>query len=250
MMQLLTFDVKYALDEDISPSPLLSREVLRRVAWSTFYLDSMVDGGRYGYQSINADSFRIQLPCHEDSFRKNEVVRMETLFRDGNLLPSNHLGISALLIRAAFMRRSALHVVFRISQRDWPPQAAEHELRVLEADVLRFFESLPVHYHFNPSNTYVHRHRLPAFITLHLLRHNLFIILGRAKLALYKTDRRYTALIGGVRRDRISHALPIADIVEEALKYDVALDPHVGIQAYVALESKSLGTVLLYRQSD
>lgn len=64
-----------------------------------------------------------------------------------------------------------------------------------------------------------------------------YVILGRAKLALWKDDNRYSDLVLGVRRDRISHALPISDIIEEALKYDVPLDPHVGIQAYVALES-------------
>lgn len=173
MMQLLTFDVKYPLDKEITLSPLLSREVLRRVAWSTFYLDSMVDGGRYGYQSVNCDAFRIQLPSREESFLRNEAVRTETLYRDTIEPLSNNLGLSALLIRAAAMRRTALHVVFRISQRDWPSSTAEHELRALELDITRFFETLPAQYYFNPSNTFCHRSRLPAFTTFHLLRHNL-----------------------------------------------------------------------------
>ena len=55
-------------------------------------------------------------------------------------------------------------------------------------------------------------------------------------------------LINGVRRDRISRALAISDLISVGLKENVIFDPHIGIQAYVAFESKfsiyNLGSTL------
>ncbi|TXT08798.1 hypothetical protein VHUM_02926 [Vanrija humicola] len=237
MMSLQTFDRTFPDDLSGAPlSPLLSREALRRLAWAVFYQDSMADGGNYGFQLIDVLAYRVQLPCNEQSFLANDDTQTEPLYPRAHERNPSVLGISGHWIRAAHLRRRVLHLAFRVQNREAGVEELEREAMAMESEITDYVNALPARYYFTADNTYLHRKRLPAYIVLHLLRHNLYIILGRAKLMLYKLDPRLEGLLPSVRKERVSHALPIAGIIEEALKYNQPLDPHTAIQAYVALE--------------
>ncbi|KAJ5648789.1 hypothetical protein N7490_005161 [Penicillium lividum] len=245
-MSLQSFDRTYSAGvfSTLQLSPLLSSEALRRLAWSTFYADSIIDGGRYGSHTIDEKSYRLQLPCDQASFLGNEMVATEPLLRSSNKPGTKYsekthcasLDMSAYLIRTAAARRRALHFAFRASYQEESVEAMTAELSVLEADVESVINGLPKRFHFHTCNIFINRDRLTTFILMHVLRHNLFIVLGRAALLIHQRDPTRSDLISQVRRKRISHALPIAGLVSEGLKAGISFDPHIGVQAYVALE--------------
>lgn len=243
MMSLHTFERTYSpkVVSMLQRSPLLSCEALRRAAWATFYVDTIVDGGRYGYHIVDEKGYRLQLPCDEALFLGNEDVTTELLFPDPSRKAENSecvpLDMSAYLIRTAAARRRAIHFAFRASHAEQPAEELSSDLVVLEADMQAVIAALPRRFHFNSDNVVLHRDRLITFLLLHILRHNLFIIIGRAALQIYPRDYTKVELIPQVRRNRISHALPIAGLILEGLKLDISFDPQVGVQAYVALES-------------
>ncbi|KAL1862597.1 hypothetical protein VTK73DRAFT_6733, partial [Phialemonium thermophilum] len=110
------------------------------------------------------------------------------------------------------------------------------ELAAIEADIEQVITSLPRRFSFSKDNLFVHQDRLVTFLLLHILRHNLFIVVGRAALLVYQHVPDQVERIAAVRRNRISHALPIAGLVAEGRKAGVYFDPQIGVQAYVALE--------------
>lgn len=237
-----------------SLSPLLSREALRRIAWSTFYLDTIVDGGRWGSHTVDENTFRLQLPCDQASFLADESVITRPLYSNSASPRSiNHaehgterfsLDMSAYLLRTAAMRRRALHFAFRISYEEKPEEELAAKLLTLENDVEKVIYALPKRFQFSSDNMILHRDRLTTFILLHILRHNLYIILGRAALQVYRGNQAKADLLRLVRRDRISHALPIAGLVSEGLKAGISFDPQMGVHAYVSLESKQRSYII------
>ncbi|OAA76214.1 Transcription factor [Akanthomyces lecanii RCEF 1005] len=255
MMSLQNFDRTYPanLSANARLSPLLTSEALRRVAWSTFYIDTIVDGGRYGFHIVDENAYRLQLPCDETRFLSNETVVGESslnkisqpLDTASDTAEGAHLGMSAFLLRTAAARRRALHFAFRASHMEKSVDELSVELTTLEADVKDVIASLPTRFHFNSDNMFLHRDQLTTFILLHIIRHNLFIIIGRAALQIYQPDAAKEELIPPVRQNRISHALPIAGLISEGLKANIAFDPQIGVQAYVALEN-GMTLVLLF----
>ncbi|KAH8880769.1 hypothetical protein GQ53DRAFT_703263, partial [Thozetella sp. PMI_491] len=247
MMSLQTFDRTYpaCLASNLRLSPLLSPEALRRIAWATFYADSMVDGGRYGFHIVDESTYRLQLPCDEANFLSNATVVTEALLRDsidisGPHIPSDFerapLDMSAYLLRAAAARRRALHFAFRASHKEQTLEQQSAELVALEAHIEEVIRALPRPFHFNGDSKFLHRDRLSTFILLHVLHHNLFIVTSRAALQIYARDSTMANRIPQVRRKRVAHALPISGLISEGLKAGVVFDPHIGVQAYVALE--------------
>ncbi|KAJ3577907.1 hypothetical protein NPX13_g2656 [Xylaria arbuscula] len=249
MMSLQTFDRTYSPKSiaEMRLSPLLSPEALRRVAWSAFFIDTIVDGGRYGFHIVDESSFRLQLPCDQATFLSGESCVTGPLFSDqmgsSNAVGFEHgdrnLDVSAYLLRTAAVRRRALHFAFRASHKDQTRDQSLLELSVLEAEIEHVISSLPRRLHFNAHNVLLHRERLITFIFLHILRHNLYIVLGRAALLIYQQDPADPAFqnaISQMRRKRILHALPIAGLVSEGLKAQISFDPQIGVHAYVALE--------------
>ncbi|KAF3395488.1 hypothetical protein DPV78_009190 [Talaromyces pinophilus] len=244
MMSLQTLDSGHRNQRPahLSLSPLLSQEALRRMAWSTFYLDTIVDGGRWGFHTVDENTFRIQLPCDQASFLVNEPVTTEpleaVLTSPGNTNQADHMSLdmSAYLLRTAAMRRRALHFAFRTSYGEEPEEEVTAKLVALENDVEKVVYALPKRFQFSFDNMILHRDRLATFILLHILRHNLYIILGRAALQVYRGNSAKADLLQLVRRDRISHALPIAGLVSEGLKAGISFDPQMGVHAYVSLE--------------
>ncbi|KAL2681418.1 hypothetical protein Neosp_009029 [[Neocosmospora] mangrovei] len=245
MMSLQTFDRTFTpnLASNARLSPLLSGEALRRVAWSTFFLDSIIDGGRYGFHVVDEKTYRLQLPCEQERFLGNENVVTEPLDSSANpqgILPDNleraPLDMSAYLLRTAATRRRALHFAFRASHKEQTAEQLSAELDTLRVDIEELIAALPKRFHFNSDNMFVHRDRLVTFLLLHVMRHNLFIILGRAGLMIYQQDPAKVDLIPQVRQNRILHALPIAGLVSEGLKAGLKFDPQIGVHSYVALE--------------
>ncbi|KAL4875675.1 hypothetical protein BJY04DRAFT_232283 [Aspergillus karnatakaensis] len=244
MMSLHTFDRTYPahFPSQHRLSPLLSREALRRVAWCTFYLDSMIDGGRYGSHTTDERSYRLQLPCDEQSFLANDMVVTEPLlpreYHDpiSDSVPAAPLDMFAYLLRTAAARRRALHFAFRASHQEQSLEKLSAGLIDLQSDIEGVVAALPRRFQYTAENMFLHRDRRITFITLHVLRHNLFIILGRAALLIHPRDLTKLELVVQARRSRIAHALAIASLVAEGLKSNTTFDPHIGIQSYVALE--------------
>lgn len=247
MMSLQTYDRTYPakMASKTRLSPLLSPEALRRVAWSTFYIDSVIDGGRYGFHVIDECAYRIQLPCEESRFLGNEPVATDWLFQNEPSTSAPRvegferapLGMSAYLIRTAAARRRALHFAFRASHKEQTVGQLTAELASIEADSEAFISDLPKRFQLSSDSMRLHRGRLTTFILLHVLRHNLFIILGRAALYIYQQEFEEADLIMQYRQSRISHALPTARLIADGLREDVVFDPQIGLQAYIALES-------------
>ncbi|KAL1851673.1 hypothetical protein Daus18300_012482 [Diaporthe australafricana] len=240
MMSLHAFDRTYKSELPSELSPLLSREALRRIAWATFYADSMVDGGRRGFHVVDETTLgSLQLPCDEPDFVAHHEVVTESLFvsdlEPASIKPAQ-LGMSAYLLRTAAARRRALHFAFRASHQEDTIDRLTAELRQIESHIEGVFNSLPDHLHFNASNWLLHQQRLTTFILLHVLRHNLFIITGRAALQIYNREPVNTWLLDKARRKKIAHAFPIAELIAKGLEDGVIFDPHIGVQAYVALE--------------
>ena len=236
MMQLMSLHTLDRTFPDRLPetplSPLFTLEALRRVAWAVFFLDSSLDGGRYGSSLIDIETFRIQLPCNEQSFLGNDNPRTESIFA----APTEQTGISAYLIRATFLRRRALNAVLRISHHDMQSPEIQADLAVIEAAVTELVDSMPVRYHFTSDNALLHRKRLPAFALLHVMLHKLYILVTTMKLVLYKMDSVFADLIPGVRHQRISHAMAVSRIITECLKHSSTFDTSVYGIAYYAIE--------------
>ncbi|KAI5460118.1 hypothetical protein BGZ63DRAFT_455647 [Mariannaea sp. PMI_226] len=248
MMSLQTFDRTYSPAQlsNMGLSPLLSGEALRRVAWSTFYVDSIVDGGRYGFHVVDENSYRLQLPCDEASFLSNETVATEPLLPlsgNSSTIGSSPGGVdrpvlsmASYLLRAAAARRRALHFAFRASHKEKTAKELMTELATIETNTEAVISALPKRFHFNTDNMFLHKDQLVTFLLLHILRHNIFIVVGRAALQVYLRDPSTIDLVPQVRRKRISHALPTAGLISEGLKAGISFDPHIGVCAYVALE--------------
>ncbi|OAA61973.1 Zn(2)-C6 fungal-type DNA-binding domain protein [Niveomyces insectorum RCEF 264] len=275
LMSLQTFDRTYAagLAPQLQLSPLLTYEALRRMAWSTFYADTMADGGRYGVHLIDEHAYRLQLPCDQAHFLSNEAVVTEPMFveaggqqqdihTDGgggndsinngttttttttttiaapSAIPGTAaaLDLGAFLLRTTSARRRALHFAFRASHREETAEQLLAEMARLEADVEQVIVGLPARFAWNADNMVVHRDRLGMFLLLHVLRQNLYIVLGRAALLVYARCADGAQRMTPVRRNRIARALPIAGLIAAGFKAGVCFDPQFGVQAYVALE--------------
>ncbi|CAK7234114.1 hypothetical protein SCUCBS95973_008825 [Sporothrix curviconia] len=260
LMSLHTFDRTYRHKQHEAMaqlSPLLTPEALRRVAWSAFYADTITDGGRYGFHTLDASFYRLQLPCDRDRFLEDTPdVVTELVYPDqpplsnsgsgskadssdsSNASDGATLDVAAYLIRTAAARRRALHFAFRASHAEGTVEQLTAELAAIEADIAMVTESLPAELRFTQKNIERHQDRLIMFLLLHIFRHNLSIVAGRAALLVYRrsTDARHANRIMAVRRSRIAHALPIAELAAESTRAGIALDPQFGVHAYVALE--------------
>lgn len=245
LMSLHTFDRTYRdkLDATAQLSPLLTPEALRRVAWSVFYSDTITDGGRYGFHTVDDTFYRLQLPCDQTRFLEDTPdVVTEPLFPDGPLQDTATLDVAAYLIRTAAVRRRALHFAFRASHGEGPMEKLTDELATIEAEITQVTLSLPPRFAFNKMNIDRHQDGLVTFLLLHFIRYNLHIVAGRAALLVYRrsTDGSHADKITAVRRSRIAQALPTAELAAEATRAGIALDPLFGVLAYVALESECL----------
>ncbi|KAL2812329.1 hypothetical protein BJX63DRAFT_432772 [Aspergillus granulosus] len=178
------------------------------------------------------DGYRIRLPCDENSFLSDDRIMTEPLF-PGQIswnaavdkLPNASVDMSAYVLRTAAARRRGLHFAFRASYQEQTVEQLLVDLRALQVDIEEVFAALPRRFHFNADNLVLHRNRLSTFILLHVLRHNLFIILGRAALQAYLSDSTKASLVSQARHNRITQALVMANEVSEGLRHARSFDP-------------------------
>lgn len=77
---------------------------------------------------------------------------------------------------------------FRASHKDDVPENLAVELSALEADIEQVTNDLLARFYLTTDSLFLHRDRLSTFIFLHVLRHNLFIIVGRVALQIFLDD--------------------------------------------------------------
>lgn len=253
MMQFLSlhnYDEVYPQPHTITLNRLLSPEALRRLAWSVFFLDSMGDAGPHGVHTVTEDGYQIQLPCDETSFVRGLEVRTESLYRSGNIpclsptgqnLPNGSgLGISGHIIKTSAMRRRILHYKSRLQYLTATPQTMLDHLNTMENDLKVLVAELPSDLVYTEDNLCIHPERRTAFILLHALRHNCFIMLAETRLLVCGRDPVLHNMAYTWMRDRVKHAFPVSRIVADALRLGVVCDPFVGCLAYTAIEGESV----------
>ncbi|KAK6903352.1 hypothetical protein I203_106855 [Kwoniella mangroviensis CBS 8507] len=125
-VRMMTFLRLHELDEwpRQTAKPLLSKESLRRLAWSVWYLDATLDGGVFGASNIHEDAFTIQLPCEDRPFLLHRQVVTEHLVprhpfvtHPGNLPRLEPVDLSGHLIRAMAARQCLAQAYSRIRRR-------------------------------------------------------------------------------------------------------------------------------------
>lgn len=256
MMQLLhlhTFDETYRNQLPRNVSPLLQPEALRRLAWSTFYIDATLGNGPFAIRCLTEDLLTIQLPSREVFFLGDEQVTTERLHEgdDGGngkgLLPGTGVpgggavGLSGWLLRTAAVRRRVIDLTNEFKDTTKSIGQLETEVAAMTADLDGVIRGLPKRLQYSDDNLVLSRDCLPAFILLHVVRHDCFLSIARLHLCMA------TKLPGGLdtptsdkhRLDRINHAVPLSRIIEDGLRRGISFDPQIGVVAYVALESES-----------
>jgi hypothetical protein len=246
-LSLHNYDEVYPQPHAIALNRLLSPEALRRLAWSVFFLDTMGDAGRHGVHTVTEDGYQIQLPCDETSFVRGLEVKTESLHRDGTVpclsptgLPNgNGLGVSGHIIKTAAMRRRILHYKSRLKYLTASPHAMLEHLNIIEADLKALMAELPSDLVYIEDNLYIHPERRTAFILLHALRHNCFIMVAETRLLVCGRDPALHNMAYTWMKDRVKHAFPVSRIVADAMRLGVVCDQFVGCLAYTAIEGES-----------
>jgi hypothetical protein len=109
--------------------------------------------------------------------------------------------------------------------------AMEEDLQVLMAE-------LPNDLIYVEDNLYVYPERRTAFILLHALRHNCFIMIAETRIIICGRDPSLHDLAYTWMRDRVKHAYPVSRILADALRLGVMCDPFVGCVAYTGIEGE------------
>ncbi|RSH89696.1 hypothetical protein EHS25_002247 [Saitozyma podzolica] len=248
-LSLHTFDETYNTQAPtVRHNPLLKPEALRRVAWAVFYLDTLADTGQHGVHLVTDTAFRIQLPCDEASFVRGIEVETARLHDLRCSVPNpltalspngegpSHVGISGHLMRTAAMRRRVLHFDSLIQHSTDSSAKILADLADFEQHLRKVISDLPDDLAYSDHNLFVQARRLPAFLFLHLLRHNCFLMLAQARLNVCSRDPSLKDFALSVCRERIRHAIPVSRIVADIIRLGVNCSPAVGVQAYTSLE--------------
>lgn len=185
-LSLHNYDEVYPQPHSIILNRLLSPEALRRLAWSVYFLDTMGDAGRHGVHAVTDEGYQIQLPCDETSFVRGIEVKTESLHRSSDnphlsstaQAPSSgvSLGVSAHIIKTAAYRRRLLHYNSRLKYLSVTVHVMLDHLSIMEKDLKVLVAELPADLVYIEDNLYLHPERRTAFVLLHALRHNCFIM--------------------------------------------------------------------------
>lgn len=260
-LMLHNFDETYLGPNLKRLNPLIKAESMRRLAWSVYFLDTLADTGRHGAHMVTESHFRIQLPCDETSFMRGLDVKTASLSDTessgthiSSLSPHSegpaHVGISANLIRTAAMRRRILHYNSLIKYSCQTPAQILDDLNAFERELKLVVADISEDLAYTEQNLFIHIQRLPAFIFLHLLRHNCFLMLSLARLTVCSLPYESGDLLNATLQDRIRHALPVSRIIADALRLGVNCDPAASVQAYTSLEGECGPVTLLERSAD
>jgi hypothetical protein len=254
MMQYLslnTFDESYPHIPSTRQNPLLPREALRRLAWAVFYVDCMVDAGQHGVHTLDEDCFHLQLPGSDMAFLRGDAsAQMQPTMSSSTVKPleiGTQKSLSAHLIRTMAMRRRILHFQSSAKYSELLPQTLLERLDQIRAHLRHMIASLPSDLSYTEDHLFAHADCRTAFILLHVLRHNCFLMLHQVCLSLYKLEEasglvnsaaEHTQRVQHCLEQRLKHAIPTAQIIQDALRLDVNCDPYVGSLGYTALEGE------------
>ena len=245
-LSLHLYDEVYSGPHTISLNKLLSPEAMRRLAWAVFFMDAICDAGRHGVHTVTEEAYHIQLPCDETAFARGIEMRTESLRRpnDVEILSPNGqipasgpaLGVSAHIIKTAVFRRRILHYKSRIKYMTDSADAMLDSLTVMEGDLRILMAEIPPDLVYSEDNLYVNPERRTAFILLHALRHNCFIMLAETRLIICSKDSGLQDRNSAWMKDRVRHAYPVSSIVSDALRLGIVCDPWIGALAYTSIE--------------
>ena len=196
---------------DASVIPVTLRETRRRLAWSCFVMESMIENGRSPLMSLDVGSIEVRLPCNEQSFRlglEANVAGLEHLFDGPGSSPgqgqgqgqsqaqaqaqgvvggaeSSRPGVSAFLVKLAVLRREILDYTLPYHPRNKghiPPTApwvAGSPFFKYEEKLEQWESCLPEELQFTADVLYRRQEQLVSFVTLHCLFHGCYCDLYR-----------------------------------------------------------------------
>jgi len=247
-LSLHLYDEVYSQPHTISLNKLLSPEAMRRLAWAVFFMDAICDAGRHGVHTVTEEAYHIQLPCDETSFARGVEMRTESLRRPNDLeilSPNGQvstggptLGVSAHIIKTAVFRRRLLHFKSRIKYMTASADTMLETLVTMERELKAVLSEISPDLVYSEDNLYVHPERRTAFILLHALRHNCFIMLAETRLIICTKDSDLQGQNITWMKDRVRHAYPVASIVSDALRLGIVCDPWIGALAYTCIEGE------------
>lgn len=248
--------------------PATVREIRRRLTWSCFIMESMIEAGRSPLGGINASSIEVNIPCNETSFQLGLETSMPGL---DNLLDSrfeaqasmsnaasdishsdSKPGISAFMVKLAALRRDILDYTLPYHPRNnghmpsAKPWSQDSPFFGYEMKLEQWRACLPDDLFFTPEVIHSRRSQLVTFVTLHCLFHGCYCDLYR--IGSYVTAWHHhssseepleglsQSFLTTCQRGRLQHALEICKVISSSMEYHTSgHDPVVGISASLAL---------------
>jgi hypothetical protein len=112
------------------------------------------------------------------------------------------------------------------------------ELSAFEKELKLVINDFPPELAYTEDNLFVHSQARTAFVFLHLIRHNCFLMLGQTRLNICARDESLAQASVQFAKDRLRHALPVSKIFADVLRLDITCDPSFSAHAYTSLESE------------
>jgi len=218
-------------------SSLVSRESLRRLAWSVFMTDTQIDSGHYGMHTIDDEIFTIQLPCEERPFLIGVDTVTETIIPASRSSDNtSNLGLTAHLLRASLARRRVLHFATKLARSLIQNDLIEAGVKRVEQQMRVLLDSLPPQLSYSSAHFMVYRDQQPTLLALHAYRCIVEIAFGRLRMMANDRIPEWQGQTPQIRMDRIHHSIVLSRIFSDAAAHDVPIDPSLDAFAYVALE--------------
>ncbi|WVR08372.1 hypothetical protein IAU60_005427 [Kwoniella sp. DSM 27419] len=232
---MMTFLRLHELDEwpRQAVKPLLSRESLRRLAWSVWFLDATIDGGNFGSSAIQEEAFTIQLPCDDKPFLLHKHVPTEGLIPKA---PCEALDISAHLIRGLCARQALAQTQSRIARGLIPADLAIASADAAERKARLLLDSMPSDLAYSRALYHVYRDRKLEVVHLHVLRFNCLRHTSHLRMEVAKHHPDPPRVLSQERRGLVSAARDLSRLLSDSLSYEVVLDPQIAMHAYNGIE--------------
>lgn len=253
---------------DKAKVPAAMREIRRRLMWSCFIMESMIEAGRSPLSGIDVSTLEVKVPCSERSFQLgietdmpglndvlNRPMESQPSVLDAPMYPSEpdcRLGISAFLVKLAALRRDILDYTLPYHPRNKgriplaKPWTQDAPFFGYEMKLEEWRSSLPGELLFNSDVIYRRRAQPVTIVTLHTLFHGCYCDLyriGNYVTASHRDNQLDNSLeippqsfLTACRRGRLQHALAICRVISDSMEYHKSgHDPVVGIGAALAI---------------
>lgn len=249
--------------------PVTVRETRRRLTWSCYVMESMIESGRKPLYGLDASSIDAKLPCNERSFQlgletsmpdiqhlfshQEELQQMLQLDPTSSSAAENRAGISAFLVKLADLRREILNWTLQHHPRNGgnmpsaAPWALDSPFYIFEQKLEEWQQCLPNELRNNPEVMHHRRSQLTSFTTLHCLFYGCYCDLYRMGSYITASQRQIgtdsdnivstppPSFLAKCRRGRLENALAICNVISASMEHHIAgHDPVVGISAALA----------------